>query len=123
MKLRTSSYPGGVAGAGLALLRVSAASTTLFIASGLAPGSATAQIVAIGLAIGFCLGFHTRIVALLALVASLLFIAIMHAAQLAVVDALSTGAVMLTGPGSFSLDARLFGRRTFTLPDSDDSIV
>ena len=32
-------------------------------------------------------------------------------------------AVLLLGPGGFSLDARLFGRREIVIPQDDDSIV
>jgi hypothetical protein len=79
---------------------------------------------AILVAIGLVGGLQTRI---LAVVSSLASLACLMAASpplgLAAVHMISAIALALTGAGAFSLDARLFGRRTVTLPDPDDTIV
>lgn len=116
-------FPGGSAGAGLLLLRASVAVSTLMLAAEFAPATYTPQFIGVLLAIGLCAGFQTRVFAALSLLAPLLCVIAATAPGLAAVHAISAAALVMTGPGAFSVDARLFGRRTVTLPDPDDTNV
>lgn len=117
-------YPAGFLGTGLLLLRVCVAGSLVGL-SGVSAGSADAlQFLSVVMALALCAGIQTRAFAVIALAAPVFWLAhgwafpilsAMHAA-----DAL---ALILTGPGAWSADAILFGRRTVTLPDRDDTIV
>lgn len=116
-------FPGGVAGAGLLLLRFSVATSTLLLTAAHIPASYVPHFIGVFLAIGLCIGLQTRVAATGCLLASLLCLITGVAPGLAVVHAISAAALVLTGPGALSIDARLFGRRTVQLPDRDDPIV
>jgi hypothetical protein len=117
-------FPGGVTGAGLLLLRFSVTASILMLTASLSQASYLPQFLGVVAAIGLCVGLQTRVLAGLSLLASLLGLA-MGAAPLGLIilHAMSASALAMTGPGAFSADARLFGRKTITLPDRDDSIV
>jgi hypothetical protein len=124
MRSRIALFPGGSAGAGLLLLRVSVAVSTLMLTAACIRASYIPHFLGVLVAIGLCGGLQTRI---LAVVGSLASLACLMAASpplgLAAVHTISAIALAFTGAGAFSLDARLFGRRTVTLPDPDDTIV
>lgn len=124
MSSRIALFPGGSTGAGLLLLRVSVAISTLMLTAACIRASYIPHFLGILVAIGLCGGLQTRILAGLGALASLAcLLAPSPPLGLAAVHTISTIALALTGAGAFSLDARLFGRRTVTLPDSDDTIV
>jgi hypothetical protein len=80
------------------------------------------QLLAIFAAIGLCIGIQTRALAAVSLGLSILTLAAGEW-PLTAVHVLDASALTLIGPGAWSLDAILFGRRTVTLPDRNDTIV
>ncbi len=119
MRSRTAIFPGGALGSGLLLLRLSVATSALMLI-GCDQDFGALQLLCIFFAVGLCAGVQTRLLAAISLSASVLGAAPLG---LSIVHAISAVALVLTGPGAFSLDARLFGRRTITLPRSDDTNV
>lgn len=123
-----STFPGGWAGAGLLLLRTMVGSTILIQPSLIDLNSATpwaivAALLSIISAIGLIAGFLTPAAGTVAALATLAqwwllapangpFDAVPQAVLLAAVAV----AVALSGPGAFSVDARLFGRREIVIP-------
>ena len=112
------AFPGGFAGVALLCLR---ASVMLFIVT--APAVVTAPsswIVALSClaAILISAGYLTRIVAALCALACAITIWPMAAASplFLLPHVLDAAALALIGPGAFSVDAQLFGRRTLHLP-------
>jgi hypothetical protein len=127
-----STFPGGWPGAGLLLLRAAIGITTI-IQGGLYladPGTLTLQTGAVGLAaVGsgalLSIGFLTPIAAALVGVGALgIAFAWFPAATPNLFDAklpivfalIMSAAIVFLGPGAFSLDARLFGRREIIIP-------
>lgn len=109
-------FPSGAAGAGLLLLRGSVACSLLPL--GASGNVALWQQLGIGAAI-LCLaaGYQVRI----ASAVCLLFVAehVLGAPShllTGLAPFLGAAALALTGPGAFSIDARLFGRRIIVLP-------
>lgn len=137
MQRSFSSFPAGWPGVGLLLLRITVGVTALaqgfvnFTLSGKSPLVAklvSVFVIAIGvalligfltpiagllIAVGNCcfalLGFPTPIVNLLDSWFATIFVVIMAVA------------LMFLGPGAYSLDARLFGRREVVIPSSPRS--
>lgn len=115
-----SHYPDGSAGIALLLLRSSCALTGFPALAYLWPASAggNAATIASGImALALAAGFSTRMTALLlgvALVADL-FIASGSPAPNLVALAGVAGALVLLGPGAYSLDALRYGRRVIRL--------
>jgi hypothetical protein len=112
------SYPAGTAGLGLLLLRLSAA---LLLGSIMADLNRLAPWIAVPLdliIVAITLGSGTRIAAsLCAVLAPILLLQEAGAPRLLIAThALDVAALALLGPGAFSIDARLFGRRTIGLP-------
>jgi hypothetical protein len=122
MRSRTALFPGGVTGAGLLILRVCVAASTVILIGSASP-SYGPQLLAVLIAASIGVGLQTRVLAALALLASVLGLDAARSLGPAAVHALSSLALILTGPGAFSVDSRLFGRRTVTLPESDDTNV
>lgn len=122
MSARIAFYPGGVTGAGLLALRLSVAISTLMLTAAQLHASYIPHSIGVFLAIGLCVGFQTRIAAAISLLASLLCLITATAPELLIVHAASAAALILTGPGASSFDAKLFGRRTVRLPNPEDSI-
>lgn len=124
MSSRIALFPGGSAGAGLLLLRVSVAVSTLMLTAACIRASYIPHFLGVLVAIGLCGGLQTRALAAVSLFAALVCLVVPSPPLgLASVHVISAIALALTGAGAFSLDARLFGRRTVTLPDPDDTIV
>jgi hypothetical protein len=122
MSSGTALFPNGVIGAGLLLLRFAVSVSLLMLAAHLAPGSWVPQGIFAVIAAGVCSGLQTRVLAGISVLAPL-FGLVMGAAPAGVIvlHVMATTALSLTGPGAFSADARLFGRRTITLPNGDHS--
>nr|WP_314547068.1 hypothetical protein [uncultured Massilia sp.] len=114
MKLFASAFPRGVAGIGLLLLRAAAAHQ--MAAAGIAAASTTALALTIACgaaALLLALGFLTPLAAAGCLACELACFVAGSAQDIgSLVDPiLCCLAVGLAGPGAYSLDARLFGRR------------
>jgi uncharacterized membrane protein YphA (DoxX/SURF4 family) len=111
------AFPAGTAGAALLVLR---GSVVLFMIHAPAqfPSAPWIAVPSYGLAIAVALGFATRWAA--GLCAALCAILIWRLEAAPVIDllmhALAAGALAMIGPGAFSIDASLFGRRTIHLP-------
>jgi hypothetical protein len=92
------------------------------LAAHLVPGSWVLQGIFAVVAAVVCSGLQTRMLAGISVLAPV-FGLVMGAAPIGVIvlHIMSTAALALTGPGAFSADARLFGRRTITLPNGDHS--
>jgi putative oxidoreductase len=122
MRSRAAFFPGGLTGAGLLVLRFSIAISAIALAAKSFSQPQILQCLGIVAAVGLCAGFQTRALAGLSLLASLLgVITAVVPVEMGLLHAIFAVSLMLTGPGAFSADARLFGRRTITLPDRDDS--
>ena len=80
------------------------------------------RFLAILTAVGLCAGLQTRALAALCLAAPLLALSPVPA-PLTALHLIDAVALALTGPGAWSLDAVLFGRRKVILPERDDTIV
>lgn len=114
-----STFPGGLPGTGLALLRAAAA-VPLMYAGLLTVASSSPvllEVVAAGAAILLLIGLWTPIAGALIVVAEL-GLAILHPAEpwMSVHFAAMGAALAMLGPGGCSLDARLFGRRQIQIP-------
>lgn len=113
-----STFPAGVPGVALLLLRLSAA-IVLFAAAtliGPVPIWGCACLALCGAALA--LGFLARIVAVIAgIVAGFAAaLGVGSACWLLALHALDAAALVLLGPGAYSIDARIFGRRVITFP-------
>ena len=93
-----SSFPDGRPGAGLVILRITVAAVLV-----METGSATALFVAAPLAAGFMTPAAAVVAAATALV--------LQSPSLAAIAV----ALALLGPGAYSVDARLFGRREIVI--------
>lgn len=111
-----ATFPAGAAGAALLLLRVSAALVILIAAMtcGLHPMWGWVGMGLVGAAL--VLGFLARIgAALVVLVAGLVAATASGSLSwLFALHALDGVALVLLGPGAYSIDARMFGRRVIT---------
>jgi hypothetical protein len=123
MTSRIALFPGGITGIGLLLLRLSVAVSSLLLAAGLGSFNYIPASIAALLAMGLSAGLKTRVLAILGLVAALSCLIVGAPPGLAAIHAISSAALAMTGPGAFSLDARLFGRRTISLTGRNDTIV
>lgn len=113
-------FPTGKAGAALFILRVSVAAT--LVVDGTAHWAlVTSFWILLGLAVPtlfLCFGFLTPIGSTLSCLIQLgVLIATGDTNQFhLVVSILNSGILAVLGPGAYSLDARLFGRRLLTVP-------
>ena len=114
-----STFPGGLPGAGLALLRVAAAIPLVYAGLLTAASSSPVilEVVTAASAILLLIGLWTPVAGALIAVAQL-GLAASHPAEpwrFAHFAALGAALAML-GPGGCSLDARLFGRKQIQIP-------
>jgi len=108
-------FPAGAAGYGLLLLRVCAAGMLIrYITAGATTSIATWEIVGVSILAGaFSLGAFTPVTCCVSAVVqvSTLLRAVKPDTFLLGFSLCVTAALFLLGPGAFSLDSRLFGRR------------
>jgi hypothetical protein len=112
------AFPAGAAGVALLLLRASVVFFLLTGPAGVGSGNPWSVLLSTFLAILVGAGFSTRIIAGasgLALVVAVWPTGWVHPLP-CVSPALDAGALALIGPGAFSIDALIFGRRTMQLP-------
>ena len=114
-----SFFPDGAAGAALLLLRLSCALIAFPVLAGLplsAPLERATLVAAVLLAVPLVIGFGTRVAA--TVLAAIAFVAAFMTSvdvTLALARIGFCTALVLLGPGAYSIDARLFGRRVIRL--------
>ncbi len=116
-------FPEGLAGVGLLLLRASCALATAATLHLLAPPP-WAQAGLVILAGGLLFGLLTRPAAIVGAALQVVVVVTIGGGLgwLAAFIALDLVALSMTGPGAYSIDARLFGRRVITLdPPGDEA--
>ena len=118
-------FPPAAPGIGLLVLRISVAAAFVLIAATRTGMSSIHPLFVGALLIGLCLaiGFLTPYLSLVVCVYALanLFGASAHLDVLFVASLLlNSAALALLGPGAYSVDARLFGRRVVVVPPPKD---
>lgn len=117
-------YPAGRIGAGLLILRLSVIVSLLTLALSNAATAEWRQGLAFVVAAALCIGFRSRVFALLSILGVLDALARGEASFIpAVIHTFVATPLVLTGAGAFSIDAQLFGRRRLRLPDANDTSV
>jgi hypothetical protein len=115
-----SMFPAGAPGIALLLLRLSVAALLFIDPAGRVfwPASILLEVVSLVAAIAMAVGCLTPILALIcgALKVYALVGTAHGVAPLIVLALLLSCAVAMLGPGAYSLDARMFGRRVVLLP-------
>jgi|SRR6516162_8510010 uncharacterized membrane protein YphA (DoxX/SURF4 family) len=119
-------FPLGGPGIGLLVLRISLALTFVLIAanrtdiSSIHPLFAGTLLITLCLAVGFLTPYLSFVVCVYGLVN--LFSASAHLDVVVLASLLlNSAALALLGPGAYSVDARLFGRRVVVVPPRRDS--
>ena len=114
-----STFPGGLPGAGLVLLRAAAAIPLVYLGllSVASWSHVLLEVVTAGAAILLLIGLWTPLAGALIAVAAL-SLGALHPAELwmYVHFAAMGAALAMLGPGGCSLDARLFGRKRIQIP-------
>jgi putative oxidoreductase len=114
-----STFPGGLPGAGLVLLRAAAAIPLVYagLLTAASPSPVILEVVTAAAAILVLIGLWTPIAGALIAVAQL-GLAILHPAEpWTFVHFAALGAALaMLGPGGCSVDARLFGRKHIQIP-------
>ncbi len=115
-----SRYPDGVAGIGLVLLRLACAWVALLAIAPLQLlrlSTDASTVLAAALALATLLGLYTRAVAFLSVAAALAgaFVSGSDTAEAMLARACGCAALGLLGPGAYSIDANIFGRRVIRL--------
>jgi hypothetical protein len=115
-----STFPSGLPGAGLVLLRAAAAVPLVHagLLTAASPSPVILEVVTAGAAILLLIGLWTPLAGALVAV-SQLALAVSHPAEpWTFADFAALGAALaMLGPGGFSVDARLFGRKHILIPD------
>jgi hypothetical protein len=112
----SSSFPRASAGAGLLLLRFAVAVQLLFNGAGMPPWWQLTLLAILAVLLG--LGLLTPLAGLLGALYQVLCACAtttLTEASLPAIAAATALALVLTGPGGYSADARLFGRRRLVL--------
>ena len=124
MKSGLGLFPGWPVGAGLLLLRGSVAGGLLVLATSPVYAPSCPQVLVISAAVGISLGVATRVLASIGAMCAVISLVgngtELIPAGFCLANSLS---LAFTGPGAFSIDARLFGYRTVVLPERDDTNV
>ena len=115
-----SRYPDGVAGIAQVLLRLACAWIAFLVIARLpfpqfSPNAS--MVVAAAFALALALGVGTRIVAFVLAAAAIatVFITVSDGALTMIARACGCAALGLLGPGAYSIDANVFGRRVIRL--------
>jgi hypothetical protein len=118
MKQLFSAYPAGLAGLALLFLRCSLALFLAASTSEILDLQSWPLLILDGLAVALAAGFATRIIAATAAVAGGFALILGDCAMPVIVlsQVIDALAIALIGPGAYSIDARMFGRITITLP-------
>lgn len=118
MKHILFAFPAGAAGLALVLFRLSAAVWIAGAGSQLPIDDPKWTALTYLTSLGLLTGFPTRLIAAACAVAGIAVAVTLHVYPMACSGAfvLSMLAVALIGPGAYSVDALLFGRRTIYLP-------
>lgn len=118
-------FPAGYPGMGLILLRIAVSLQFLWlVCSGVAIAVEQQWVIAISVLFAalLCIGLLTPAITVLWTLATVLHLSA-HVFQhwwLLLISTCSAMALTLLGPGAYSLDAKLFGRRLLRLPDGDE---
>ena len=118
MKQLFSAFPAGFAGVALLLFRSSLALFLITTPSQLFPMPFWLILGVDLVALAIVLGFSTRILALSCAFAGIVIVSAskLDMPMLIFTQTIDAFALAMIGPGAFSVDARLFGRATITLP-------
>lgn len=120
-----SSFPIGLAGIALLLLRFVAAAT--FLLDGTAHWTLVSSpwvvVLYVSIAVTLCLGVLTQYASVLVIILDLWAVYSTNGNDLfhLAISILIGGILALLGPGAYSVDARAFGRRLITLPPPNRS--
>ena len=115
-------FPQGLPGIGLLLLRLSVAG--VFLLNAIRLGSSSSAIFRLGsvvialISVCLSIGFLTPFLSIIACLAGLLNVmfGLNTAWVISLFAILNSAALLLLGPGGYSLDARLFGLRVTVVP-------
>jgi uncharacterized membrane protein YphA (DoxX/SURF4 family) len=124
-----STFPGGLPGVGLLLLRAAIGTrlilrtyTRVFGQQSVDAGMWSLELLALAVGIAFILGFGTPLASAFSALAGIAVHVWHPSPDPSIVSLLSfntivvTTAIALLGPGALSLDARFFGRRKIIIP-------
>jgi len=118
-------FPSGSAGVALVVLRSVVAVTVLVNARACWSMGSSLIVGGIAALVGLCLflGFLTPYCAALACFLELALLVVTHAPDKLQLwmSALTAAATVVLGPGAFSVDARLFGRKLIKIPPGRES--
>ncbi|MEP6904160.1 MAG: hypothetical protein ABJA66_20750 [Actinomycetota bacterium] len=124
-----STFPGGIPGLGLLLLRITLGLTALvqgaiylFERNNQALWAWCFALSAFAVGLSLLIGFLTPLSGFIVFLGSIFFIFLFHPATnlnlSAVIYPITISVAVITlGPGAFSLDARIFGRREIIIPE------